>query len=92
MTGIPKHLRGRRVFRARCGTCQHVLAVRLPERVSALRLMRALTVSHSVHKPFCTGGAIEIPMVTDRRPPFTLHGRLKVPPDWVRRKRGKRRY
>lgn len=84
--------RMRVLFRGRCEACREVLGVRLPQRVAAVRLVRALTIAHSVAKPFCTGGTLEIPMVAPGRQAFTLHGRLKVPPDWVRRKRGKRRY
>lgn len=56
--------RGRRVlFNARCRTCRYLFGVRLPARISALRLVRALTVAHSVARPGCTGGTLDIPMV-----------------------------
>lgn len=51
------------LFHGQCGTCRESFTVRLGRRVYALRLVRALTVAHSVASPGCAGGLLEIPMV-----------------------------
>lgn len=79
-------LRRRRyvLFWGSCKACSGVFGVRLPRRISAVRLVRALTVAHGVAKPFCTGGTLEIPMVTQRHRAFTTHRHTRVRP--MRRK------
>lgn len=52
------------LFHGQCGTCRESFTVRLGRRVYALRLVRALTVAHSVASPGCAGGLLEIPMLS----------------------------